>query len=1391
MQSFGKAEKTAMKKYGKLVWRILFFLCLLFPWAARSEAGRQITVMVYMCGSNLESQYGSATADLREMAEAGLDSGSASVLVYTGGSSLWYDGSTPEETVITEIGSRGQRVLERFGSRNMGQRETLSSFLEYAVKARPAERYALILWDHGGGPMEGICWDELFGSDHLSMQELTEALDASPFAARKLDWIGFDACLMSSVEVAGKLAPYADYMIASQAEEPAGGWNYSFLSGLHLDRNGRETGRRIIDAYFEAPQTGQPDLTMACVDLSRIAAVEEAMSRFYYGIAADLSSASFSRISNLRFRATGFGRSAEDRKSSDGYDLVDLLSLTRCYQSLDEAGSEALREAAEAAVTCHRENLADSHGLSVYHPFRNRTGFTAGWSDLYPELCNAPGYAAYVDAYGRIMTGEQLVRWNHLDRLIWNPETQELTCALSPEQAENLASVRLVVLAYNPNDAADLSYYRVYESSEVRIQEEDGQVRLAADYRQEALQVLNREFLLPETGSISYRVSESGTFLVEFYPVEKDRPIPDTPLIGEYVQDPATGEMRLKSYLAYDEMTGSWSPRAQVDLSRYDGFVFVNEHRNPLSNEMGENLPFELWPEDVHTDTHEAKGYQIETTDFQLSFSADLVRSEWLEAGFEITDTQGNTFMTDLIFLDFNGFMPFTGVDSSFPDSLAKLGAAVTVSDDRVQVMLLTENRGEEPEEYALIRLSVNGISAPESDLFSNLVSTEDFSSVRISPGQKGMTVVSFDRALLEAVDPEGLIRTVSGTCMVMKGSEEESTLLSFTASPLVSAAAPEEDVYTELDLKIPAAGDAGLSWTQYATAYAGLGMGGETGARYVLYLQMTNQGDRSLGFGMQLNAMNGKHIEPIRSMGSGGSGHVVAEDYHYEGAFGNPSQLAGLAPGEKSAAALTLSEKTLAAIAPDVSLRECELMVSVYEVTEEGRLEVYDYFPLRMKMDINLAAVYPDARSLPSAEYMASLPENIESVELFSADGLTLYQERTFFAGNETLMLLRAENRSGERRSIVLGHARAGDEPAEIGCQYSDFVYLRNTQRKVYGLSENPWPEDLHAYISLEEGETRYWYVTVWSGIPETDIQKEGFSFDALILPEEGEMQVCQVAFTGPGAEQGYRGSVPVPIPEDQPLLETQPELSGAREMVWRTLRLKKEEAAPAIREAAYVVFQKYSSREKLIAENMLYGPELSPVKTWLIPALYGRMDVSPDGESCEAVCPEAQLAAYSGGEGFRIPGVAVERDEAGSFWLQAGMDTIHFMVFDKRMAQHLENLLLKWDPETDQVLLARQEGGKEMNADWAEMMYHLVYCVPEDSEGLELVRFMNDWLAGENLSERESFNQMQIIRDRRIRLVLEPMQTPEDCVVFIFWRDADGKGHYEAPVPLDSFPK
>ena len=87
-------------------------------------------------------------------------------------------------------------------------------------------------------------------------------------AIRELSWIGFDACLMSSVETAAAMKPYAGYMIASQETEPGFGWHYSFLKDIEKDRNGAETGKRIIDAYFEnAPDSGEL-MTLSCVDLS-------------------------------------------------------------------------------------------------------------------------------------------------------------------------------------------------------------------------------------------------------------------------------------------------------------------------------------------------------------------------------------------------------------------------------------------------------------------------------------------------------------------------------------------------------------------------------------------------------------------------------------------------------------------------------------------------------------------------------------------------------------------------------------------------------------------------------------------------------------------------------------------------------------------------------------------------------------------------------------------------------------------------------------------------------------------------------------------------------------------------------------------------------------------
>ena len=56
--------------------------------AIRGKGQDEVTIMVYMCGTDLESRSGMATRDLAEMAKANIAS-NVHVVVYTGGCSRW------------------------------------------------------------------------------------------------------------------------------------------------------------------------------------------------------------------------------------------------------------------------------------------------------------------------------------------------------------------------------------------------------------------------------------------------------------------------------------------------------------------------------------------------------------------------------------------------------------------------------------------------------------------------------------------------------------------------------------------------------------------------------------------------------------------------------------------------------------------------------------------------------------------------------------------------------------------------------------------------------------------------------------------------------------------------------------------------------------------------------------------------------------------------------------------------------------------------------------------------------------------------------------------------------------------------------------------------------
>ena len=231
----------------------------------------EITIMVYMCGTDLEAENGMGTADLNEMLHATLDDDRINLIVETGGTKRW------NNSVITSgtnqrwrVTSKGLVSLEKnLGRKSMVDPNTLSDFIQYCKKNYPANRYCLIFWDHGGGSLSGYGYDPYF-SGSMTLDKISSALKAGGV---QFDFIGFDACLMATLETALVCEPYADYLLASEESEPGCGWYYTtWLTQLSKNTSidTVSLSQTIIDDFNNVCKKNYPgcNTTLSVVDLA-------------------------------------------------------------------------------------------------------------------------------------------------------------------------------------------------------------------------------------------------------------------------------------------------------------------------------------------------------------------------------------------------------------------------------------------------------------------------------------------------------------------------------------------------------------------------------------------------------------------------------------------------------------------------------------------------------------------------------------------------------------------------------------------------------------------------------------------------------------------------------------------------------------------------------------------------------------------------------------------------------------------------------------------------------------------------------------------------------------------------------------------------------------------
>ena len=333
------------------------------------------TLLIYLCGSDLESRSGKASANIAEMQEAEIDK-NINVVVQTGGSTSWQDIEvSAQSTDRFLIKTGGKQMIDRITvKRNFGDSKTLSEFIKFGVERYPADKYGLILWNHGAGSVKGVCFDANFGYDGLTLSEIKESLESTKeIIGKKFEFIGLDACLMATYDMACIIEPYADYMIASQEIEPSSGWDYKTV----ISNLGKETFYSDVLNSYAKKQAQKNIYTLSAIKLSELSKAEAVIDELINQINCDLSYVGVAIEEGKEFGAKGISRS------------TNLFDLGLLAESL---GIEY--DFSDFIINVNGNAHSTATGISIYFPTEQKELL-----DTYSDICTNKRYIDFLKEY--------------------------------------------------------------------------------------------------------------------------------------------------------------------------------------------------------------------------------------------------------------------------------------------------------------------------------------------------------------------------------------------------------------------------------------------------------------------------------------------------------------------------------------------------------------------------------------------------------------------------------------------------------------------------------------------------------------------------------------------------------------------------------------------------------------------------------------------------------------------------------------------------------------------------------------------------------------------------------------------------------------------------------
>lgn len=604
------------------------------------------TLMVYMVGSNLESEAGAATADLQEMALSGYDSDEMNIIVCAGGAQKWWNTSVSSDGLsVYEMKNRDLQNVSSMDSANMGEAGTLTEFMDYAYENYPADHYGLILWDHGGGAVIGYGADENYGYDMLSLTELKEGISNAELEKdTKLEAVGFDACLMGMTEVADTLSPYANYMIASEEVESGEGWDYSCLSDITDEDaySGQQMAEKFISAYktyYDNYGTYAPDYTLSCVDLSQMPDVMNNLESLVTAADRTLTNGGYNIIAKSRDSAKDFGMISSD----SFYDYVDLYTLTDDLGKNFPNEAKALKASLEKAVILNGSNVSRAYGLSIYFPYSNKD-YANEWVEAYRQTGFCPNYVSFITDFTATLQGDAAYQWDIAETVPeQGSETSEYYIQLTEEEIQNFGHANASI--WQPDDE---DTYICWLTSKNIALSDDG--RLSTDFDGRIFYLIDNQGY--DHPCCAVEIERTDDYVKYAIPVVINILSPD--ITNAYIHvkvDDAHPEGEICGvYSTLDTDSELYPDKNIIKIEDGDDITPFLFARDIVFGDNQTVAPFEQWkPSSGAGETFTVSG------DFTAQLKENENKDNYI-CLFNITDTQGNEHFTNYLEMNADSF---------------------------------------------------------------------------------------------------------------------------------------------------------------------------------------------------------------------------------------------------------------------------------------------------------------------------------------------------------------------------------------------------------------------------------------------------------------------------------------------------------------------------------------------------------------------------------------------------------------------------------------------------------------------------------------------------------------------------------------------------------------